>query len=1239
MGQLDNLFVSSSYQGLLKMTDSTNGLLNTLQTVQTGNGANSPLQMSLTEVNISGSFSVNNIPYVSSSSGTSGTSGTSGSSGSSGTAGSSGTSGTGFNVAGDWNSSTYYSTYDVVFYNGQTYVALSDNINKQPSIFPAVWQVFSAAGTNGTSGTAGTSGSSGSAGTSGSSGSSGTSGTSGSSGINGTAGTSGSSGVNGTSGSSGTSGSNGSSGSSGVSPSLVGVITTGSAFSPGVTGSTQTINGGYLDGNNGITVAALNVEGLNVYGVQSILPILDVSGSIQNPSFNMGDPSTGSQFPIITLNVDATQGAYSNFAGLQVNSTIGESSFGISSFNSIDGSQISFIKGFGLGYNQPYGPGSNDNILMYVKSGSNVLQIPRDTKITGSLAVSGKTSVTGSLIISEGLTVTSSLTDIGDLFLFSPAYNSGSVKLNITGSAPVSQSNFIFGFNSGSAPANQTGSVVISGSNNILLTSTRTNTLATQGTYGYIGGNNNILNNIPTIGTGSGYRPLVSNNFLNGALSLQFTTSSLASPQIAANLINNTVTLNHQSGSVTFANNIVGNAITSTGNITPLNINTTIQANNFAGGPTTLNHNSSSISYTANLGAITINNNYTSSISTAVDNITVGQNLFTGLGNVITVSGSNSSARRTFSNNAIIGQGNTINSTQVGTNVGNLASAVILGENLIMSASFTSSAAGNGGSVIVGRYNATGSLQESSADAVFVVGTGTGAAARRNAIHIDSNNNTRITGSVSISGSLQLNGSNVVTDKIGLITTGSNTPGVLYSQVISGSLQITGSIFNRGAGNQQNNLAYGEESLYANTTGYNNTALGYRALYANTTGTTNTSIGANTLLTNVSGSSNVAIGDNALRFNVSSNNTAIGSTALYNNTLGNGNLAIGTVALTNNTTGNANLAIGFNSLQNNVSGSANVAIGQNALNQTKSDNNVGIGNSSLLNNSIGTSNLALGASTLLNNTTGNNNIGIGRFALTTNSTGSNNLGIGSYALNSATGSNNISIGYAAGANELGSNNFYLNNQFLGSVDADRSGSLFWGKLDATTANQTLQINAGQVRMPVLPNATGSYVVMMDATGSLNYATPKQVLPKLFDVGYFYSTQTQSGSANVSGAFTFDNTAAINEITVSGSHIIVPTTAYYNIQYSIQLVQGAGAGNVAVWLKKDGVNVADSATYITVPSNQKSVLALNIWEQISSGSYVELAYQSDSGNTTYQYIAPSGNIPGSPSIIASINQIR
>ena len=56
MGQLTNQYVSQSYQGLLKLADSTTGVTATLQSVQDGLGNNIPIKVSSTQVTITGSF-------------------------------------------------------------------------------------------------------------------------------------------------------------------------------------------------------------------------------------------------------------------------------------------------------------------------------------------------------------------------------------------------------------------------------------------------------------------------------------------------------------------------------------------------------------------------------------------------------------------------------------------------------------------------------------------------------------------------------------------------------------------------------------------------------------------------------------------------------------------------------------------------------------------------------------------------------------------------------------------------------------------------------------------------------------------------------------------------------------------------------------------------------------------------------------------------------------------------------
>jgi hypothetical protein len=218
----------------------------------------------------------------------------------------------------------------------------------------------------------------------------------------------------------------------------------------------------------------------------------------------------------------------------------------------------------------------------------------------------------------------------------------------------------------------------------------------------------------------------------------------------------------------------------------------------------------------------------------------------------------------------------------------------------------------------------------------------------------------------------------------------------------------------------------------------------------------------------------------------------------------------------------------------------------------------------------------------------------------------------------------------------------IDSTFSSSVDSRLDGTATTGS-NTFVGNQTISGSLYIQSGSTFPNSTGSTLLTWNSsTGQVAQTPYSSALPALFDVGAFYSTITQSGSANVSGSFIYDNTIPINSIFItSGSHINIPNveSAYYNFQFSIQAVQGSGAADVAVWLKKNGANVPNTATYVTIPSNHKSLVALNLWDSGSAGDYFELAYQSDSANTTYQYIAPTGNIPGSPSVILTVNQVR
>jgi hypothetical protein len=156
-----------------------------------------------------------------------------------------------------------------------------------------------------------------------------------------------------------------------------------------------------------------------------------------------------------------------------------------------------------------------------------------------------------------------------------------------------------------------------------------------------------------------------------------------------------------------------------------------------------------------------------------------------------------------------------------------------------------------GGSVFIGRFNATGSLQENSEQTVFVVGTGTGAGARRNALHIDNQNNTRITGSLLVSGSVNVNGT---TNLSGDTTISGNTqmsgndgfPLTVNGSIQSKRFNFAGNPFNTNSGGTFGSLNYDGNNI---TLQYTNGDYGTPATSSYTNLTTNT--GSNITQVNV----------------------------------------------------------------------------------------------------------------------------------------------------------------------------------------------------------------------------------------------------------------------------------------------------------------------------------------------------------------------------------------------------
>jgi hypothetical protein len=147
------------------------------------------------------------------------------------------------------------------------------------------------------------------------------------------------------------------------------------------------------------------------------------------------------------------------------------------------------------------------------------------------------------------------------------------------------------------------------------------------------------------------------------------------------------------------------------------------------------------------------------------------------------------------------------------------------------------------------------------------------------------------------------------------------------------------------------------------------------------------------------------------------------------------------------------------------------------------------------------------------------------------------------------------------------------------------------------------------------------------------------------VGTFYDTNTQTILSGASASLQL-NTPVIQDgvIVASNSRITVSRTGIYNLQFSAQLsTPTGGSPDVHIWLRKNGINIANSNTGVVMQnSNQKQVAAWNFVESLIAGDFLELVAYLNGGSSVL-FLAegplPTNGGVGVPSMIVTMTQIK
>ena len=139
-------------------------------------------------------------------------------------------------------------------------------------------------------------------------------------------------------------------------------------------------------------------------------------------------------------------------------------------------------------------------------------------------------------------------------------------------------------------------------------------------------------------------------------------------------------------------------------------------------------------------------------------------------------------------------------------------------------------------------------------------------------------------------------------------------------------------------------------------------------------------------------------------------------------------------------------------------------------------------------------------------------------------------------------------------------------------------------------------------------------------------------------GTFYDTNTQNAAViNTAYTVSLSNTDLSFGVYLSGTQITVDQAGLYNFQHSIQLDKTTGGkGLFYLWYRKNGTDVAESATRVRLEgNNSEQVAAWNYVFKLKANDYIEYRWGVNDTGVEIKRFAAVAPAPAVPSVIVTV----
>ena len=205
-------------------------------------------------------------------------------------------------------------------------------------------------------------------------------------------------------------------------------------------------------------------------------------------------------------------------------------------------------------------------------------------------------------------------------------------------------------------------------------------------------------------------------------------------------------------------------------------------------------------------------------------------------------------------------------------------------------------------------------------------------------------------------------------------------------------------------------------------------------------------------------------------------------------------------------------------------------------------------------------------------------------------------------------------------------------QAVQALESQPSGASASDIAAIQTQLQALQSQIAEV-------TAGDIGVLQSGLQALALAPP----PKEFRTpryGSFYDTTDQVAALiNTAYAFTYNTTDLSQGVYIGSptSRVYVDRPNVYNIQFSAEFINTSGGTvNAWIWLRKNGTDVANSASTVRVQGNNTELVAAwNFLLQMNAGDYFELMWEVSDIALSLHADPATAIHPAIPSIILTV----